>query len=96
MLESLNRSQRIVPMIANLANRAARRLGIRNQKGESSRSAFVIAWGEEMAEDAPDDEEDDAGNSSQPCVQESELGRGHFFEKTADPADESHFAGEIK
>src|ERR1700730_12746805 len=54
----------------------------------SSRFAFVISRGEEMAEETTGDEEDDAGDSTEARVQEPELGGRHFFEKAADPTDE--------
>jgi hypothetical protein len=41
-----------------------------------------------MAKEAAGDEEDDAGCSAEPGVQEPEARRGYFFEKAADPADE--------
>src|SRR5256886_14645480 len=41
-----------------------------------------------MTEETAGDKEDDAGCSTQSGVQEPELGRGHLFQKAADPADE--------
>ena len=41
-----------------------------------------------MTEEVAAEEEDDAGDAAESCVQEPEVCRRHFFQETADPADE--------
>jgi hypothetical protein len=48
----------------------------------------IVARGEQVAEEAAGEEKDDAGCSSQSGVHEPEINCRHFFEKTAEPADE--------
>ena len=54
----------------------------------STRAAFVFARGEEMAEEAAGQEENNSRNNAKRSVQKPEVCRRHFFEKTADPSDE--------
>ncbi len=49
----------------------------RSEIGRQRSVAFVR--GEEMAKEMPGDEEDDAGCSTEPGVQEPEMRRGHFL-----------------